>query len=269
LGYYNAPENKAQALILFLFLFPLFFQLSGSIFSSPDLYFLSQGKILLIPIPLASIICFIGLAHLLRLENRHFGMGVVFALFMLMMLSIIISTGGEGKAELAKFVLLVQFILPLFSLVLGGLYLEPKSAYLSFEAVALYVLLLVIPLEVVATIVQGGDVLTPYLYFFSLYQHLEYLPAIFVGLYFLALAFSYQKRGLRYLVLFLAPWLGCYLAASMSLSGLILTLYASIVAIWGLYKKKKTGLWIIISCVHLFGLYKLSSSFAKTGNRDS
>ena len=82
-------SDLLQGLILFLFCFPLFFQLSGAIFTGEASVFDSQGSLLRIPLPLASVICFVGIALLLRLGSSYFGTGFVFSLFMLMMLSAI------------------------------------------------------------------------------------------------------------------------------------------------------------------------------------
>ena len=224
----SSAISRWQAVILFLFLCPLFFQLSGNVFSSAKLIYESYGSISLIPIPAATVFCFVSIAVFLRLENSYFGMGIVFSIFVLMLLSTVISGDGQGKTELYKFVLLVQFVLPMFALIMGGLYLRPVSTYICFEAVVLYMLLLIIPAEVVSTFVQGTGYLTPYLYAFSLYQHLQYLPAIFVGLYFIAAASLYDKKRLRYLVLFLAPWVGIYIAASLSLPAVVMAVLGSV-----------------------------------------
>jgi len=242
----NMKRDYVQALLLFCFLFPLFFQLSGSIFTSKDFNFESEGSLFLIPLPIASIFCFIGIAILLRLEKKHFGMGFVFSMFVLMMLSTIVSTGGAHNAELAKFILLIQFILPMFALVFGSLYLTPKSDYLRFEAVALYVLLLIIPLEVISTIIRGSGLLSPYLHVFSLYQHLQYLPVIFVGLYFLTVNSLYKNNKLRFLIIFLAPWMGIYLTASMSILTTMLAVMATVISCWMLNKERKTSYIILV-----------------------
>jgi hypothetical protein len=253
----NLTAELKQALLLFLFLIPLFFQLSGSFFTSDDFNYDSQGKLLFLPLPMASVFCFIGIAFLLRLEKRHFGMGVIFSIFTLMMLSIVVSSAESEEAELAKFILLVQFILPMFALVLGGLYISPRSDYLRYEAIALYILLFVIPLEVISTLIKGGGLLSPDLYVFSLYQHLQYLPVIFMGLYLLAINSLYENKKLRYLVLFLAPWMGIYLAASLSILTVILAVLGILVSFWYLNKNGKSwyGLALIIFLCTSFTLY--------------
>jgi hypothetical protein len=253
----NLTAELKQALLLFLFFIPLFFQLSGSFFTSDDFSYDSQGKLLFLPLPMASVFCFIGIALLLRLEKRHFGMGVIFSIFTLMMLSIVVSSAESEEAELTKFILLVQYILPMFALVLGGLYLSPKSDYLRYEAVALYVLLLVIPLEIISTIIKGSVLLSPDLYIFTLYQHLQYLPVIFVGLYFLTANSLYENKKLRYLILFLTPWIGIYLAASLSILAMSLVVLGSLVTFWCLNKNGKRwySLALIILLCTSFAIY--------------
>ena len=251
-------KDYIQALLLFLFTCPVFFQLTGNLFTSYDFIYDTQGKLTLVPLPVASIFCFLGIALLLRLEKHHFGMGVIFSVFILMMLSIVVFSSEVGKPELAKFILIVQFILPMFALVLGRLYLAPTSDYLKYEALGLYVLLLIIPLEVIATYLRGSVLLSPYLYLFSLYQHLQYLPVIFVSLYFLAIGAVSVNRNLKLLTLFIAPWMGVYLAASLSLLAEILAVIASLVSFLVLRKSGKAKyilallalLWLSFSFYH-------------------
>ncbi len=261
--------DRVQALLIFLFLFPLFFQMSGSIFSDPTFKFNSHGQLLLLPLPIAIVFCFIGIGLLLRLEKQHFGMEFVFSAFILMTFSTIMSADGVGKTEFVKFLQLVQFVLPMFALVLGSLYIKPKSIYLRFEALALYMLLLVLPLEVVATLHQDTKLLSPYLYLFSLYQHLQYLPVVFIGLYFLTIAALYEQTSLRYLVLFCAPWIGLYLAASMSTLAVGLAAVGSLLLV--LLPGKPVKRWYALSLVALiwvaFQFYHPTIQATKTYER--
>ena len=185
---------------------------------------------------------------MLRYEDSYSGVGFIFSIFMLMMLSTLITTDNQGEVGLEKHILLIQFLLPMFGLVLGHTYAEPKSDYLKFEAIALYVLLIIIPIEVVATLINNTTILTPTLYIFSLYQHIQYLPVVFVSLYFLSIVTLFENKNLKYLILFLAPWFGAYVFASSSLitvfAALILMI-ASLVIL--LYKGKKWGSLILIT----------------------
>ena len=210
-----------QAMVLFSFLMPLFFQLSGNIFIGTGFHFDAKGSLLLTPLPIACITCFIGIALLLRWENHYFGIDVIFLIFILSMFSVLITASSTDKAELAKFVLLIQFLVPMFGFVLGQLYIEPESPYLTLEAIILYVLVLVIPAQVTLTLIAGEGMLVPDVGLFSLYQHLQYLPIIFVGLYFFSIISLAKYRVFRRVIVFLAPWFGVYIAASLSLNTFI------------------------------------------------
>lgn len=234
-----------QAAILFLFIFPLFFQLSGSIFTSTTFDFDSEGKLVLLPLPLASIFCFIGIAFLLRLEKIHYGMSTIFATFVLMMFSIIITSNGSDTDNLAKFILAGQFCLPMFALLLGNLYLNPKFDYLKLEAIILYILVLIIPLEVISTLMKGSGVLHPSVYVFSLYQHTLYLPVVFVGLFFISLSVLSENNNLRYFAFFLTPWMGVYLSASISVLATILAILCTIIVV-KFFNKNKLNLVIVL-----------------------
>jgi hypothetical protein len=239
-----------QAICLFLFLFPLFFQLSGSVFISNEIIFNTQGRLDLLPLPISVVACFIGILVMLRYEDGYYGVGLVFLVYMLMMLSTLITTSKQGEVGLEKYLLLMQFLLPMFGLILGHAYLEPKSYYLKFEAIALYVLLIIIPLEVVATLMGDTVILSPSLYFFSLYQHIQYLPVVFVSLYFLSIVTLFENKNLKYLILFLAPWFGAYIVASFSLITIITALILIIASLVILVHKGKK--WEGLILVALF-----------------
>ena len=187
---------------------------------------------------------------MLRYEDGYYGVGLVFLVYMLMMLSTLITTSKQGEVGLEKYLLLMQFLLPMFGLILGYSYLEPKSYYLKFEAIALYVLLIIIPLEVVATLMGDTVILSPSLYFFSLYQHIQYLPVVFVSLYFLSIVTLFENKNLKYLILFLAPWFGAYVVASFSLITIITALILIIASLVILVHKGKK--WEGLILVALF-----------------
>lgn len=243
---FQVRVELAQCVILFLFFLPIFFQLSGAIFDSHEMKFDSQGKLMQLPIPLAAIICFVGVAILLRLEKNHFGVGFIFSVFMAMFFAAMISGEGSGLEELAKFILLVQFILPMFGLVLGMLYMRPQNEYLRFEAISLYVLIFIIPVEVAMTLMSGNALLSPSMYFFSLYQHLQYLPVIFVGFYFLSAVSLFETRNLRYLIIFLAPFVGVYIAASLSALTILLAGLVSLATVFLLVLQRRKGFCFLL-----------------------
>ena len=62
-----AGDGKAlQGVLIFAFFLPLSFPLTGNILQAPDMVFDSQGKLSLLPLPLAVPACFLGLILVLR-----------------------------------------------------------------------------------------------------------------------------------------------------------------------------------------------------------
>ena len=247
-------ENRdvIQGVIIFTLLLPLFFQLQGSIFTDSGMNFDSRGMLNRVPLPLSSLTCFIGLAFLIRYKQSTRSASILFALFMLMLLSTFF---GMNRAEgdiLSKLILLIQTILPVFALALGQSYKTPENIFLRFESIFLYVLALVVPLEVICTLISSKAILSPSLYFFSIYQHLQYVPVIFVGVYFLALSSSHQNKILGGLAVFLAPFMGVYTAASLSILAIFLGLSSSIGLIFLCYKFRRCN--YALSSVLIFTL---------------
>jgi hypothetical protein len=69
----------------------------------------------------------------------------------------------------------------------------------------------------VLTWVQGYVVLSPYLYLFSIYQHLQYVPVIFAAGYLIGLYSLWDVGTYRKALIVLAPAMGVYVSASGSI----------------------------------------------------
>jgi hypothetical protein len=248
-----------QTIVLFLFLTPVFFQLSGGIFDSPVMIFDAKGVLKDLPLPLASVFCFIGIILLVSFERVRLSVTVIFTVFICMLLTTFISFKAvSSDYDIGKIILLMQYILPFFALVLGQSYQEPVNKVFRFEALFLYILVFILPFEIIATFIQGPLVMTPFLYIFSLYQHLQYLPVIFVGMYFLAATSLYSEVNLRFLLLFLAPVVGVYALMSASFAAIVLTVLGSIGLLIVLNKKARK-FSILVSFFILMGMLSFST----------
>ncbi len=270
------PDNSylqcdaIQALILFFLVFPIFIQFSGSmVFADNAMNYLSEGKLSRLPLPVSLIACFVGIAVLVRYNKVQLATSVLFCFFITMLFSVFINSPANGSEELNKLVLVIQYILPVFALILGQSYLQPENIYLRFESVFLYILLLIVPFEVVATIMQyGHGYLTPYLYVFSIYQHLQYVPVIFIGLYSLCIYSLIDSRLLRNLMLFLSPFMGVYIIFSNSLLALSVLILLIISLFIFLLFSRKHVIWmsfliLLLMVSILFTFSSSPSSFQK------
>lgn len=207
----------ARRVIAFLLLLPLFFQLSGSIFRETIYLFDTAGSLMRLPIPVSVIACFGGIVLLGGYSRANLSLTVLFATFALMLISSTMLAYDEGGQEQAKLILMIQFVLPMFALVLGQLYAEDPAEQPILAAIFFWLLAAIVPLQLVATWLQGRIVLTPYVYLFSLYQHLQYVPVIFTAVYLLALSALWEQPRYRRPLFALGAVMGVYVAASMSM----------------------------------------------------
>ena len=236
-----------QAGVLFFLVLPLFFQLDGVIFTSPEMIFDSRRQLDRLPLPVSVFACFAGIALHVRYKKAQISSGVLFSVFAAMALSVfVVSSGNDGNKEI-KLIFMMQFILPLFALLLGQSYVKPENHKLQYESVFLYVLVLILPVEVLASLAQGTQVLTPYLYVFSIYQQLQYVPVIFVGLYFLAVFALYKHSDMQWLLFVIAPFLGVYAALSASTMVMLMVVFGTVGAAYLLPRKGFGRLAIVAS----------------------
>lgn len=213
-----------QAIIIFFIFLPVFFQLSGGIFDEKDIIFDSQGNIKLLPLPLGIIACFLGVCILTRYRETQLSATVIFSMFMAMIFSTIIVSSSYATTELGKFIFIMQFILPAFGLILGQSYVSPNKVRYSLEAVCIYVIVLIVPLQLYATYRDGIGLLASYLYFFSIYQHLQYVPVVIVGLFIISICSLYKYKHWKYITILLLPFviLHTFLSYSWSANALLI-----------------------------------------------
>ncbi|WP_454841349.1 hypothetical protein [Pseudomonas hormoni] len=200
------------AIALFL---PLFFQLSGGIYHGLLHNFSSEGKLALLPIPISALACYAGIVVLGRYTKARLALVVVFFLFMGMLFTSLLLAAETGVE--AKLILLIQYILPVFGLVLGQQYGMEKDAIFQLARVFFFMLLLVVPLEIISTLTKGLGLLSPSIYFFSIYQHMQYVPVVFCGGFLIALFALSEKEGYRHGLFLLSAVMGAYVSFSFSM----------------------------------------------------
>lgn len=203
----------ALALALFL---PLFFQLSTGVFRDPSRYFSSGGDFRLLPIPLSVLACYAGILLLGGYARARLALASIFLIFVGMLLTTVLLASLQGSYERAKLILLVQFMLPMFALVLGQQYAARQNALEWLARVLFWLLLLIVPLQLASTLWRGSTVLSPSLYLFSIYQHLQYAPVLFAGAFLIALYGLWQQPFYRRWLLLLGAVMGLYTALSVA-----------------------------------------------------
>lgn len=197
----------------------------------------SGGDLRLLPLPLSVIACYGGIFLFGEIRRASISIGFIIITCLLMMITTVITSQAHATHWQPKFVLLVQYVLPMFGLVLGQLYeSKNKSVSDTLEKAFLYTLVVIVPLQLICSWLQGQKILVPYLYLFSIYQYLQYIPVIFVSAFLVAFCSLWQLPKHRKVLLLLAPIMGIYVAASLSMLALSL-LFAGLLG-FALYQYK-------------------------------
>lgn len=221
-------ERNLLLLIAFAIFLPMFFQLDGGLFDDPSFNFDSGGVMALLPIPVSVLACYLGIVFLGGYSRARLSLVSLFFVFIGMLLTSILlglDQSGEGRQKL---ILLVQYILPMFALVLGQQYGGRDSALLVLAKAGVLVLYLVLPLQLFSTLLDGLGYLSPSLFIFSVYQHMQYVPVVFVAMFAIVLFVGAAHAWSRGWLFLLSLLMGIYTILSMSMLALCFLLLVSI-----------------------------------------
>lgn len=225
-------QNLTIWLIAATLLFPVFFQLSGGIFDSQDLVIDSKGILNKLPLPISIGTClFGGFVFFQNYRKAWQAMAFIFALFITMLLSMLFAGSSYG-IEGRKIILALQFLLPTMGLMLGQLIHDDNN---SIPKAFMWLLLLFVPLQLFVGWWQHTLTLTHYLYVFSIYQHFQFVPVIFVMAFCFVIVhlWEYHKTVLRPLIFIM----GIYVIASASF--LAIAAYSCFVIVFFILKMSK------------------------------
>lgn len=235
-------ENKRYFyLASFIFVFPLFFQLSGTIFNDPSYVFDTGGQFRRLPIPISVFACIGGLLFISNYTRSKDVLYMIFSFFLLMTTATVITTHNQVDNQRDKLILLIQFLSPLFAMITGRMFepfeLASKDRKI-FEKTVIIVLLIVIPLQLYNTWLDSFLILSPRMFFFSIYQHLQYVPTILICCYIFTLFSFYKNKKYFFALSCMAPIVGVYTALSLSmLTALVLIGGISIFSFTNLKRK--------------------------------
>ncbi|PAV49239.1 hypothetical protein CK486_00200 [Pseudomonas sp. HAR-UPW-AIA-41] len=215
-------RRRLLLLIAVAIFLPLFFQLQGGIFRDTSSSFSSGGVLALLPIPLSVLACYLGMVLLGSYSQARLALLSLFFLFACMLLtSLLLGLGSAGEGR-RKLILLIQYILPMFALVLGQQFGDRKDALVLLSRGALLVLLTIVPLQLLATLLAGDVLLSPTVFIFSIYQHLQYASMLLVAAYVIALFVLWGRAGVDGWLLGLALVMGGYVILSWSVLSMLL-----------------------------------------------
>lgn len=217
-------QRQVLLLIALAIFLPVFFQFQGGLFDAPSGSFSSGGVLALLPIPLSVLACFLGIVLLGGYSQARLSLLNLFLVFVAMFsTSLLLGLGSSGEGQ-QKLILLLQYILPMFALVLGQQLGTRDGALPLVAKAALITLTVVLPSQLLATLLAGSPVLSPSVFVFSIYQHLQYGSLLMVAGFVLVIFSLWGRSGLKYWLHALTLLVGAYVALSWSLLAMLLLL---------------------------------------------
>lgn len=174
-------------------LLPLFFQLRGAVYHSAEPLLDSGGMLANVPLPVSLPACALWIAVLHRFRSAAPAIGALAALFAVMLLTSILSAHSVDL-QARKLLLLLQFLAPTCALVVGQMF-DPPAREPILEKTFLWMLAVLIPLQLGLTLARGEYRTTHDMVLFSIYQHRQFAPVVFVGAYIIALFALWQTRA--------------------------------------------------------------------------
>lgn len=262
-------RRPATFVLAGLLVFPVFFQIDGGLFRDPAFVFDAQGSILRLPLPISVMAVFLGIGILGNYAMASRTLTTLFFSALLLVMTSLVAAQGNAEQEGAKLILLAQYLLPMFGLVLGEMY-GATTREPIFECTVLWVLLLVLPAQLLATWMQGYALLSPKVFFFSIYQHLQYFPMIVAALFTLVLVSLWDRPGEKRLhVGLLASIAAIYLIAAISVGAIAgLAIGLGTFAFFHLREPASRQssvptLCAVICSALLFGAFSVSGGLAK------
>lgn len=213
-------RRRAPVLVGFgaLVVVPVFVQINGGLFNDPAIVFDTLGSILLLPIPVSIMATFCGIVVIGNYASATRTLTTLFFSALLFVMTSLAVSQGHPENQSAKLILLAQFLLPIFGLAFGEIY-GAVSRKPLFERAALAVLVVILPLQLLATWLHGGIVIQPKVFLFSIYQHLEYFPMVVAALVVMT-SFGLWRfsQATRFALAVLLPLTAIHLVASGSIS---------------------------------------------------
>jgi hypothetical protein len=222
---FRIDQDRLRISVAFFLLWPLFFQLGSGVYRDKTYIADSTATLLWLPLPISILACFCGVVMFWKPKSVSISLKFILVTMALMVCSYFVTSIDHDGVGNTKLVLLAQYILPMFGMMLGQCYeSEGMTDSTNLEKGFLYVLAVIVPLQLVSSWLQGHPYLTTHLYLFSIYQHLQYVPVIFVAAFLVVFGRLWKQKEYKVILLVLTPVMTLYAAAAMSMMAIAMLL---------------------------------------------
>ena len=213
--------RKIQSCVAALLFCPVFFLLDGSIFRGQLTDYANDGTIQNLPIPLAVLAVFLGIAMIANYAVVKRSMLCILSTILLAILVVAVRAGDTQSTHINLSIVWPQMVLPMMGLLLGEMYVDEK-AWKNIAQVATGVLLTVLSVQHIIALMQGNYIAGSSLFFFDIYQYFIYFPTITVAITIFALfALWHTGERARIALTCLLPLVVIQVVAVASLNGAI------------------------------------------------
>lgn len=226
---FNSRNGCIKVALAATIMLPIFITLDSGIFLSKNSLYNSNGLLRQLPLPLSVYVCYFSLFFLGKFSRAKLALMTTFVFFISMILSILVTTHAFQFVTKSKLLLLAQFLLPTIGLSLGMMYDKQNLDNFLIEKTMAFILAILMPIQLLCSWFQGQMFLTPNLYIFSIYQHLQYVPGVVASSFIFLLFSLWDFRNWRSLIILLLPIFGIYVAASGSMLAAGISLIGSFV----------------------------------------
>lgn len=246
-----AWSSMFQLIIACFVLIPVFIRFDSGLFQSVVIPQAGKSSLMSLPVPISLFLIYLGILLIGSYRVARLSIGMIFFSFLLMVFSTLMASDGQTRLDLTKLILIVQCTLPMGAIVLGEMFKsDGPNAITRVVRAFLYILAFLVPLQLVASWMQGIHTLSGYLYIFSIYQYRDYVPVIFVSAYLWTLFSLWHEVKYRNVLFFISPLMGIYVVAAINPSAMIflfLGLLIFAITKWQLaLEKLPTGLFLIV-----------------------
>src|SRR5258708_19880400 len=153
--------------------------------------------------------------------------------------------GAKGfDFESRKFLLLLQYLLPVLGLVLGQMF-DASPPDDSRERTFLWLLVCLVPLQLGLRVARGEYRSTHDMIFFSIYPHYQFVPVVFVGAYLMAL-FSLYRTNTRAVLFVLGPVMAVHGGMSFSMLSVGLLMLGLVVFVFTTRTRFSVALLLVV-----------------------
>ena len=252
----NNINFKLYSIYLISILIPFFIYLDGSIYFEKLNTLNEKNIIFSTPIPISIFSSLLILIFIIYKNKKlFFNIKIIKILFACSIINLIIIL-SKGDINLKKIVYFIQFIIPWLGLLIAYNIKNEEGIF----KIIFYFLSFLVTLQLLITIFKGKLILISDIYFFSVYQNIQYVSSIYVMLAAIVSINLYKKNKFKIILFNLIVLI--YVLLTYSLSSIIIYILFLLVAVFYCFYKSSIQLRIKYVLIFVVSLIIFAHNFS-------